>query len=105
MAHLDSGIDQNVKIGVFEAPGAKWSESGLTYANRPATSGDPIATGQVNDSGSSSYELDLTSFLKAQKAKGRQIVTLVIRALSTSPALVMINSKEASHGPELFIET
>jgi glucose/arabinose dehydrogenase len=93
-AALDSNADQNVKLAVYAAPGAKWSEAGLDYADRPPTKGKALASAVVNDNSPQWYELDLTAFLQQQYQLGRRVVTLVIRGTSDSAALVDINSRE-----------
>jgi hypothetical protein len=50
------------------------------------------------------YELDLTAFLAAEKAAGRNAVTLVLRNPTASSAQTIFASDEAAAGrPELVV--
>jgi glucose/arabinose dehydrogenase len=105
-AHLGSNSDQNVKVGAYYAPGAKWNEKGLTYANRPATRGKAAAGAVINDTAGQWYELDITTLLQREFAQGRRIITLVVRTQTISPAIVHFSSREElASQPQLMITT
>ncbi|MGH9840534.1 MAG: DUF7594 domain-containing protein [Blastocatellia bacterium] len=86
-----------------------WIESGtgsITWANRPALTGTVHATGVWNPAANQWFEWDITAFLQAEKAAGRNVVTLVVRTTQeTTQTSVPHNcqSREASHKPELVI--
>ncbi|MGB7156792.1 MAG: PQQ-dependent sugar dehydrogenase [Tepidisphaeraceae bacterium] len=93
-------------VGIYSAANTSWTESGLTYNNRPATGGAALATRTISGSAGAWYEFDLTAFLQAEKAAGRNEVTLVIKTQSNSNPMAQFNSGEAStNGPELFVQT
>ena len=57
----------------------------------------------VSDDVLRAYDMDLTTFLKAEKAAGRTSVTLVIRMLSPQFKFVQFASDEsATNGPLLI---
>jgi hypothetical protein len=96
--------DASVQVQVFGSPTTSWSETGLTWNNRPATSGSALSTATVTGTTAKWYELDVTSFLKAQKAAGAGQVTLVLRNPTASNSVVQFNSDDAaSNRPEIAI--
>lgn len=48
-------------------------------------------------------QIDLTSSLAAEKATGRNLVTLVVRASADSPLTILFDSDEAASRPELVL--
>jgi hypothetical protein len=101
---LSSGANANVPIGVFNAGKTKWSEGTITYNDRPVV-GDKQAEALVSvHTGEQWWEFDLTNWLRAEKAIGNDVVTLVLRNLQQSVTTTSFASKEASaNGPQLIV--
>ncbi len=100
-----SGVQNaNVQLGVYSAGKASFTDSSLTYNNRP-----PLGTLQSSAIVSTStadqwWIFDLTTFLKAVKASGQNEVTLVLRNLQRTVTTTKLSSKEASSNqPELIV--
>lgn len=101
---LNSTVDQNVDLGVYHAPNAKWDQSTIHYANRPATNTKALNWITVSNDTQRWYEIDLTAFIAGERARGRTIVTLVLRNLEASSAVTIFNSREAANNkPELVV--
>jgi hypothetical protein len=94
----------SVVTAVHPAADTTWSESGLTWNNRPAT-GPAIASATVvNSLLPRWYEWDVTAYLRQEKAAGRHVVTLVLRNVTTSTVHDHFRSKEAGGNvPQLVI--
>ena len=92
-------------VGVYPAaPNANWSESGLTWKNRPAVGTTALATVTIDGPTGKWYEFDVTSYLRAQHAAGAETVTLVMRSLTTTTPYLLFNSDEAaSNRPALVV--
>jgi len=88
---------------VFGSPTTNWSESALTWNNRPATSGSALATTTITDTAARWYEWDVTAYLQAQKAAGKTVVTLVLTNPINSSQFATFNSREAGNGPQLLV--
>jgi hypothetical protein len=88
---------------VFNAADTAWSESTLTWNNRPAAGASVRATFSVVGTTSQWYEVDLTSFLQAELAAGRKVVTLVLKVSGTNNAPITFSSDEQANGPRLAI--
>jgi hypothetical protein len=96
--------DASVTTTVYDAADTTWSESGLAWKGKPAAGATSRGTITVSGTTGKWYELDLTAFLAAQKAAGRNAVTLVLKNGSTSNAEVKFTSDEAlGNRPELVI--
>ena len=96
--------DRNLALGLFDAPGAKWGERGITYDTRPDTSAAVVAAAVVNKDENQWWEFDVTSWLRAQRAAGRSILTLALRNLDASSAFTVLHSRQGSfNGPQLVL--
>ena len=93
-----------INVHAFGVDNDSWTESGLTWNNAPAASTSMLSTVGVNNV-AKFYELDVTSYVKAQYA-GDKIVTLLIADTSIQEKLLYFNSKENERfQPELVIDT
>jgi glucose/arabinose dehydrogenase len=96
--------NSRVTVNVYGASNTGWTESGLTWNNKPAAGSTLRASASVSGTTDRWYEFDLTSFLKAEKAAGRNLVTLVLKSPTNTDAAAVFNSGEASgNRPQLVI--
>jgi PKD repeat protein len=97
-----------VQINVYNAANTTWSETTLTYNNRPAAGTTVRGSGTITSTSMGWLEIDLTAFIKAEKAAGRNLVTLVLRAANRTQAIAHFNSDDLTstgNRPELAIRT
>lgn len=66
--------------------------------NKPPSGATALATVTIvnNSTAARWYELDVTAYLQAEKAAGRNTVTLVLKNLANSSPYVTFSSKEAT---------
>jgi hypothetical protein len=100
---LDNSETASAAFQVLSADNTSWSETGATWNNKPPVGTTVRGVGTVSGRTGTWYEVDLTSFLKAERAAGRNAVTLVLRATAASPAAILFNSDEAASGPQLAV--
>jgi hypothetical protein len=101
---LNDTSSASVQTQVFGGAATAWNESTLTWSNKPATVGSALSSATIAGTTKNWYELDVTSFLKAEKAAGRNLVTLVLKNPTQQNALVVFNSDEAASAkPELVV--
>jgi mannose/cellobiose epimerase-like protein (N-acyl-D-glucosamine 2-epimerase family) len=100
---LSDTAASSLTIGVYGSGSTTWTESGLTWSNRPATGAAPLASFSVSGTTAKWYEVDVTSYLKAEKAAGRNVVTLVLRSQTSSATVCAFSSDETASGPELRV--
>lgn len=75
--------------------------SSITWANKPAAG---TAVHAVGKWALGWNEWDITAFLQAEKAAGRNLVTLIVRNTTVTTGLLAMNSREsAANKPELRI--
>lgn len=95
-----------MQIAAYASSNTTWSEAGVTWNNRPtiASGAAPVATFTVLGTSGAWYELNLTSFVKAERAAGRKIITLVLSGVSNGDALAIFQSDEAgTANPQLLL--
>ena len=90
---LDNTLAASVPVSVYAGPDA-WSESTITWNNKPASGTGALASFTVSGTATKSYDVDLTSYLKQKKAAGARFATVVLKAAS-SQATVILASDEA----------
>jgi hypothetical protein len=101
---LSNTVTGGMNLAVYDSTSTSWAEGTLTYATKPSTTTTAITSFNMTNTTSSWIELDLTSYLQAQKLAGKTQVTLAIKAITQAGALVTFNSAEAtSNGPQLVV--
>jgi mannose/cellobiose epimerase-like protein (N-acyl-D-glucosamine 2-epimerase family) len=102
---LTATTNPSLVTQIFPATtGASWSQSTLTWNNRPAAGTWPLGSVTVTGTTARWYEIDVTSYLQAEKAAGRNRVTFVLRNMTDSDAMTSFASFETQgNWPELVI--
>jgi glucose/arabinose dehydrogenase len=85
----------NVAVDVFATDGTDLNEATTTFNNAPQITGNAIASALITNNTYKYYEFDVSSFIKAQKAAGHNVVTLAVKAPTFSSNFVAFNSREA----------
>ena len=100
----DSVAGRSTTVGVYGATSTSWTESGLTWNNKPSFGSTALATASVTSATAKWYEWDLTSYLRQQKAAGKTSVTLVLKTTTLSREKATFNSDEATtNRPQLVV--
>jgi hypothetical protein len=94
---------EQVAVAAYGVSNTSWSESTLTWNNKPAAGTSALATVTVSGSADAWFEWDVTAYVKAEKAAGRNVVTLALIAPSTNSTPPSFDSREASNGPQLAV--
>jgi hypothetical protein len=100
---LSSTVNASLQTLIYNASNTSWTESGITWNTKP-TSGTTLR-GSLSVGGTTAkwYEVDLTSFLKAEFAAGRKVITLVLKNAVNSDSYSIFSSDETTSGPQLVI--
>ncbi len=88
---------------VYSASNTTWSESSLTWNNKPAAGSTIRGSLRVTGTTNATYEVDLTSLLKSEFAAGRKVVTLVLKNPNVSDPWTIFASDESGTPPQLVI--
>jgi uncharacterized membrane protein len=94
-----------LKTQVFSCANASWSETGLTWSNKPATAASSLAeVSLANSTTGRWYTWDVTAFVRAEKLAGRNVVTLALKHPVNSTTYAKWNAREnAANKPELVV--
>jgi phosphatidylserine/phosphatidylglycerophosphate/cardiolipin synthase-like enzyme len=93
----------SVTTNIYAASSVSWGETTLTYNNSRALA-TATALGSVVVSGTTSqwYEVDLTSYVQAQRAAGATTIAIALKNPADTLPYVTFRSRESSTGqPEL----
>jgi hypothetical protein len=100
---LDATGASNVPVEVDAVSDIAWGESTINWNNKPAV-GTKQAGFNVIDTTSRWYEIDLTSYVKAQKTAGKSAISLALRAtVSVGPNIILNSDEATTNRPELKI--
>jgi acid phosphatase len=91
--------------GVYTVPNTGWKETTATWANSPKF-GARLGSVTVASTSARWYELDVTAYVRAERAAGHTTVSLGLHSLGFTVAKLSLNSREASSNrPELVVTT
>ena len=93
-----------VQVQAFAVPNTTWTEGGLTFNNRPPSSGAALASVALTSTAGGFHEWDLTSYFRAEKLAGRNTVSVLLRSpIATDPAAIFASDEAATNRPELRV--
>jgi len=94
----------NVPVGVLGVASTAWSETGVTWNTRPASSTPVLDTTTIPDVIPRWHEWDVTSYARSEKAAGRNVISLVFRSRVPTPPVLGFNARESgANAPELLV--
>ncbi len=100
-ASLASG---SIGMSVYAVSDTSWAETAITWNNKPARGG-ALASTTVTGNSFIYYELDVSSYLIAEKAAGRNIVSFALHNPANSSRFIWMQSRETTSGnpPQLVL--
>jgi GH25 family lysozyme M1 (1,4-beta-N-acetylmuramidase) len=102
---LNDTATPSLGVRVYSVSNTSWAENLLTYNNRPLVGLAQRTSFNVAGTTNKTYDVDLTSFLKSEKALGHNIVTLVLRGSAVTSTYATFGSDETANGPKLIVTT
>jgi uncharacterized delta-60 repeat protein len=101
--NLETLTESNIVSSVHSVADTTWDEQAITFNNRPDNGSPALSQTTIIDNTFRWYEWDVTNYVKAEMAAGRNIISLVVRNATPSDALASFNSSEAIlNKPQLF---
>ena len=98
--------DANVVVGAYTVSSTSWTESTLTWNNKPASASSALATATVTDATARYYNWNVLSYIQSELAAGRTKVSFVLKNQQETQGRLLWNSKETgSNAPQLTITT
>ena len=102
---LSSSNPANLKVSAFPVSNTSWTETGITWNNKPAA-GSLLATATVLNTTDAWYEWDVTAFVRAEITAGRHIVSIALKDQANTSNQGIFNSRQAaSNKPQLVVVT
>ncbi len=102
---IDDDRSTNVPISVYGVSNTTWTESTITWNNKPAT-GSSLQTTSVTDATARYYTWDITAYVQSELAAGRTLISLaLLSGVATDPRITWNSKETGSNGPELVITT
>ncbi|MGB7161387.1 MAG: DNRLRE domain-containing protein [Tepidisphaeraceae bacterium] len=99
-----TGATTPVSVAAYDVASTSWTEGGITWNTKPASTGSALATTSVTSTTGAWYEWDVTSWLQAKKSAGATTASLVLKGTAVADPLVNFTSGEGTSSlPELFI--
>ncbi|QRQ99512.1 CBM96 family carbohydrate-binding protein [Dyadobacter sandarakinus] len=92
-----------INLHAFGVNDDSWTESGINKTNAPAASTPSLGSVAVNGQ-YQNYEIDVTSYVKAQQQSGDGMVSLLLDDPSSRNIKLVFNSREMNRAPQLFIQ-
>jgi RHS repeat-associated protein len=95
--------DQTIGGTLYAVSDTTWSETGITWNNKPARG---AALGSITVSGSKFIyrEIDVSSYVRSEKAAGRNLVSFALHNPLVSTDFIWIRSRQATtNHPQLVI--
>lgn len=104
-----NNLNTFIPVAVFPVASVTWSEQGVTWVNKPApTVPHELTRLTVPDATARWYEFDVTTYVRDERAAGRNTVSLLLRNMlksETGDFYTRFNSREAAtHRPQLVLE-
>jgi glucose/arabinose dehydrogenase len=92
----------SVNVTAYQVANTSWGQTSITYNNRPALG---AAIGNVTVSGTTgkTYQWNVTSYLKSERAAGHTRVSIALFGLNETAALAIFNSREASTNKPILL--
>lgn len=101
----ENGTVKTVGYGVYESKSTDWNEKTITWTNKPNRDTVAIVSGTIPNLALTSYQVDLTAFIKAKAVTVSKMASFVFAAKTDNKNRVLIYSKEnLDNKPELIID-
>lgn len=96
----------SVSTSAYSVSDTTWGETTINWNNKKTTSALSGAGVTVNSTTFAAYDIDITTYVKGEKAAGRDTVSLALHNGSNSTPYILLNSREAaSNKPQLVVTT
>ncbi|WP_160711220.1 chondroitinase-B domain-containing protein [Chitinophaga solisilvae] len=101
---LSDNRSTNIPVGVYPVANTSWTENSITWNNKPAAGTAALKSATVTDSIARYYTWDISGYVQAEKAAGRNIISLLVQADGASTPVMNFESAESgSNAPQLVV--
>ena len=93
----------SVVTTIYPVSSTTWSETGITWNNKPAAGTTVLASWAVSGTTNTLYEIDLTSHVQAQRAAGQTVIAIALKNNADTLPYVSFGSRESGNPPRLLV--
>jgi hypothetical protein len=94
----------SVTARVYSVASTSWAETSLNWNNRPAAGTTVLGSIVVTGTTPAWYEVDLTSYVQAQRTAGATVIAIAIKNPADTLPYSAFSSRESGAKPELVIQ-
>jgi peptidoglycan/xylan/chitin deacetylase (PgdA/CDA1 family) len=99
-----SSNSTNLGVSLFSVASTTWSETAITWNTRPARGSTALSSTTVGGTSIGAYDLDVTGYVKGQKAAAKSAVSFALHCPSTVNPVARFNARESGNSrPQLVI--
>jgi hypothetical protein len=93
-----------VRAAVYAVSSTTWTDGSFTYNTRPASKTTPLASFSVTSRTAYWQEIDVTTYVQAERALGRTRVAFALKGVENTSAIIALTSRETSDRPVLVVQ-
>jgi hypothetical protein len=103
-ANLSDTRAASVTTNIYGVTNTSWSETTLTFNNRPTSGSTVLGTLVVSGTTGQWYQVDLSAYVQAQQAAGQTTIAIALKgAADTLPYATFRSRQSSTNKPELVI--
>jgi phosphatidylserine/phosphatidylglycerophosphate/cardiolipin synthase-like enzyme len=101
---LSDTREPSVTLAINPVSSSTWGETTITWNNRPAVTATEWGRITVVGTTARWYEVDLTQRVLAERAAGRNTITIALRKMTETQPYVTFGSRNSSNAPGLVVQ-
>ena len=101
--YLSDTRASSVTVRVYSVSSTSWGETTLTWNNKPASGSTILNTIVVSGTTGQWYDVDLTSYVQAQRAAGATTIAIALKNPTDTLPYSAFRSREASSNPPQLV--
>jgi hypothetical protein len=98
----------SITSSVYSVTDTNWTESSITWNNRPPRSTTALSGASITVASPTltTFDIDVTNYVKSEKNAGRDVLSLALHDPSASTIFINVNSREATtNKPQLIVSS
>jgi len=99
------GAAATIPVDVYSSSNTTWSETTINWTNKPTTGTTALATNTLTSVTGQYHTWDVTAYIAAEKAAGRNIVTFNLKNMAVSGPQTVWSTKEGANPPQLVVSS
>jgi len=100
---IDDTRSSNIPVGAYSVSNTSWSESSITWNNKPATSSAALSSATITDATARYYTWNVTNYVQSQLDAGNTKVSFALKSTQITDPRITFNSKETGSNPPQLV--